>query len=316
MGRPKDDQTWLEERLDYLTKNEVFSQLNSCNAKLIKTNLGAWTLLKEMALAYYAPTYLTILRKYKYIKQINYLDMFAGSGVVGIEGLSKYYLGSPLVIKKTINKSFDNYYFIEEGHDKAEQLKRLLPEDNCFVEQGDANQVIDRILPKLSGNEKHTLIFIDPFAMEVEFETVKKLSKIKCDLIITVSTEEILRAVKQGLNNPNWNTSKVDHFFGDKEWKGELSEIKNDEEIFKYYSNRIEKYALKKNPNTTIIQKSIDGHHYNILFTSTGGSGTRPKFFNIIDDFNKRIKNLSGDQITSYLKHYIEAKGSSLTDFY
>ena len=101
MGKPKDDQTWLNERISYLTRNEVFSNLNSSNTKWTKTSdFGAWTIIKEMVLAYYAPNYLSILGNYGYIKQINYLDMFAGSGVIGIKDLSKYYLGSPLVIKK------------------------------------------------------------------------------------------------------------------------------------------------------------------------------------------------------------------------
>ena len=91
--------------------------------------------------------------------------------------------------------------------------------------------------------------------------------------------------------------------------------IKDDGKIFEYYSNLIQEYASKKKPHTTIVQKNIDGHHYYILFTSTGGTGDPPKFFRIVEDFNKRIKNLSGSQIMSYLRHYVENSGVSLLDY-
>ncbi|MGP6294291.1 hypothetical protein [Caldiplasma sukawensis] len=64
MEKEKDDQNWVVEIIDLLTKNELFSQLNSGKEELIKTfDVGAWTLLKERAMTFYSPSYLRILRR-------------------------------------------------------------------------------------------------------------------------------------------------------------------------------------------------------------------------------------------------------------
>ena len=317
MGQKKDDFTWLTERLKFLTKNDSFNIINSGNTKLISTfRVGAWTMLKEMALAYYAPGYIRIMRRQSHIRQLNYLDLFAGSGIVGLDGLSKYYLGSPLVVTKTITQKFDRYYFFEKDIAKTEQLERLLAGEPHVVKQGDCNELIDSILPQINTHGSHSLVFIDPFAMEIKFETIKKFAKVGCDLIITVATQEIFRAVRQWFDNPTWNSQQVDSFFGDQEWRDSLAGIESDEDIFNYYADRIVRFAFKKKPQSTKIEKQLGGQHYFMLFTSTGGRGERPKFFDIVDDFNKRTNNLSGEQITDYLRHYVEGGGASLRSFF
>lgn len=317
MGKKKDDYTWLSERINYLTNNDIFRQINSRKNEYIPTfRVGAWTIIKEMTLAYYAPNYIRILRNQYHITHLNYLDLFAGSGLVGLDDLTKYYLGSPLVVTKAIPNKFDKYFFFEKDSAKAGQLTTLLPDENCVIQQGDCNEFIDLILPRISSPRNHSLVFIDPFAMEIKFETIKKFARVGCDLMITVATQEIYRALRQWFDNPTWSSKQVDNFFGDKDWKTSLANIRSDEEIFDYYADRIVKFAFKKIPSSTKIEKQIGGQHYFILFTSTGGQGERPKFFDIIDDFNKRIKNLSGDQIKDYLQHYVEGGGVSLSGFF
>ena len=317
MGRKKDDYTWLSERIGYLTKNDTFSQINSGDIEYIPTfRTGAWTIIKEMALAYYSPSYIRILRNQDHIRRVNYLDLFAGSGIVKLEGLSKFYLGSPLVVTKAIPQKFDKYYFLEKDSAKTKQLGKLLSGENCVIKQGDCNEQIDSIIPDIIAPGTHSLVFIDPFAMEIKFDTIKKFAKIGCDLMITVATQEIYRAVKQWFENPDWNSLQADEFFGDQDWKISLKNISSDEEIFNYYADRIVRFAFKKPPSSTKIEKQIGGQHYFVLFTSTGGRGKRPKFFDIIDDFNKRIKNLDGQQIKNYLEHYVEGRGVSLSGFF
>ena len=317
IGKKKDDFTWLSERLDYLTKNDTFKSINSGNGKYISTfRAGAWTILKEMMIAYYSPSYIQILKNQSHIDKVCYLDLFAGSGIVEIEGLSKYYLGSPLVVTKAIRNKFDEYFFFEKDEAKTKQLENLLANEPATIIKGDSNVSIDGILKSISSLRVHSLVFIDPFAMEIKFETIKKFAHVGCDFVITVATEEIFRAVKQWFGNPSWNSTQVNDFFGGEEWKSDLKNIHNDEEIFNYYSDRVVNYAFKKKPKKTKIEKAIGGHHYYVLFTSTGGKGEQPKFFDIIDDFNRRIKNLSGDEILNYLSHYVEGGGSSLRDFF
>lgn len=317
MGKKKDDFTWLSERIDILTKNETFNHINSGNESYIPTfRAGAWTIIKEMILPYYSPKYIQIMRKQPFISQLNYLDLFSGSGIVDIEGLKKHYLGSPLVVTKTITEKFDKYYFFEKDSAKTDQLNKLLEGENVIIKTGDCNELVDSALDQISGLGNHSLVFIDPFAMEIDFKTIKKFAGIGCDFVITVSTEEIFRAVRQWFANPNWNSSKVDSFFGGDAWKIELKDINNDEAIFDYYSRLIVQYAFKKTPKSTKVKKTVGGHHYFILFTSTGGKGEKPEFFKIIDSFNSRIDRMDGEQILNYLEHYVESGGTSLSGFF
>ncbi len=82
--------------------------------------------------------------------------------------------------------------------------------------------------------------------MEIEFITIKKLAKVNCDLMITVATEEILRSIKQWFSNQSIRSETLNKFFGDENWKQELSNVDTDREIFDYYSNKIVKEAFKK----------------------------------------------------------------------
>ena len=322
MARKKmDNFEWLKKRLGYLTDNGVFEIINSLGTDPIPTfRPGAWTIIKEMLLAYYAPNYLRILRNQNWVRRLVYIDMFSGSGVVGIEGLKKYYLGSPLVITNCIgDQKFDDYYFMDSERAKLDQLKGVLSaagkEDHVELYLGDSNSTIGGMVDQLKEFGTHSLIFVDPFATEIRFDTIRMLGSFGCDLIVTVATEEIYRSVRQWVSNPDLNTGALDAFFGSSDWKHKLSSVTSDEEIFDYYSELIMSEAYKKRPVGTKIQKTLDGHHYFVLFTSTWGTGARPPFFNIIDEFSERIKNVSGEQILKYMRHYTEGGGADLSEY-
>lgn len=321
MGKSIDDFEWLKRRLTDLTDNTAFKEINLLKETPVLTfRPGAWTMLKEMLLAYYAPNYLRILRNQSWISRLVYVDMFSGSGVIGIEGLKKNYLGSPLVITSCIgSKRFDSYYFMDLEEPKLEQLRGLFnligKTEDIKMYPGDSNVAIKEFISDLQTFGTHSLIFIDPFATEIEFDTIRLLGSIGCDLIVNVATEEIFRSVKQWQNNRTWNSEALDKFFGSTDWKLKLEGVQSDEEIFNYYSELIMTEAYKKRPIGTKIQKTIDGHHYFILFTSTWGKGEKPPFFRIVEEFNQRIQGLSGQQILAYMQHYTEGGGIGLSEF-
>ena len=301
-----DEYEWLKNKIKMITlNNDKYKKINSGNYYKDTFKPGAWTMIKELLLAYYAPQYITILRKQEWINELCYVDLFAGSGVITLKKLGKNYLGSPLIVKYAIKKNFDKYYFFDNNESNINQLKGLIQAQDSSVFYGDSNIEIDKIRPELSKQGVHSLIFIDPFAMEIKFDTIRKLSNIGCDLIINVATEEIFRAVKQYYSK-NWNTNALDGFFGDDKWKTDLVNISSDTEIYDYYARKIVEEAGKKKPQSTAIYKTLNGHHYYILFTSTWGNGRRPKFFNIIDDFNKHMENLDGDGMMKFIENNIE----------
>jgi three-Cys-motif partner protein len=301
-----DEYEWLKRRVKLITTdNPIYKKINSENDYISTFRPGAWTMLKELLLAYYAPQYITILRKRDWINELCYVDLFAGSGVITLKNLGKNYLGSPLIVKYAIKKNFDKYYFFDNDEGNINQLKDLIQDKDSSFFYGDSNIEIDRILPELSKQGVHSLIFIDPFATEIKFDTIRKLSNIGCDLMINVAAEEVKRAVDQYYSQ-NWNTNALDGFFGGEKWKTDLANIASDKEIYDYYAQKIVEEAGKKRPSSTTIYKTLNGHHYYILFTSTWGNGERPKFFNIIDDFNKHIENIDGNRMMKFIENNIE----------
>lgn len=321
MSRRKDNFDWLKERLGYMTRNEIFTKVNENIDSPVETfRPGAWTILKEMLIAYYAPSYLRILRNQDWVRRLVFIDLFSGSGLIGIQGLNKTYLGSPIVITHCIgNVLFDEYYFVEKDQAKLDQLKGVIDlgdhPDGIELFPGDCNRRIDDMMEHLHNYGTHSLVFVDPFATEIEFETIRKLGDIGCDLIITVATEEIRRSIAQSLNNPEWNSDALDRFFGNEEWRERFANIESDEEIFEYYAQLVMNKAYKKQPIGMKIQKTLEGHHYFVLFTSTWGKGSEPSFFRILKDFNRRIASLSGEEILRYLKYYTEGNGRGLDGF-
>jgi len=317
MPREKTDNfDWLKKWIHKITPTDLIEKINDEGSNYVSTfKPGAWTILKEMALAYYADPYLKIMRNQKWVKHVSYIDLFAGSGIIGIEKLKKKYLGSPLIITHVVENKFDTYYFLDKQTNFVNQLKKLINMNNVKFMEGDSNIKIDDIISEISGDDHHSLIFIDPFSTEIKFETIRKLGNVKCDLIITLATEEIFRAIMQWRSNKYIKTDALNDFFGDDRWKKDLVDINSAQEIFDYYSKKIVNEAYKKPPVSTKIEKTIDGHYYFMLFTSTGGKSSRPDFFDVIDDFNKRIFSFSGEEIYKYFIHYVEGSGKSVDDW-
>ena len=301
-----DEYEWLKNRINLITlDNDIYKKINSGNDYISTFRPGAWTMIKELLLAYYAPSYIKILKSKSWINELCYVDLFAGSGIIGLSGLKNNYMGSPLVVKYGIPENFDRYYFFDSDNNNMTQLKTLVQDGDSHFFLGDSNIEIDKILPEISQSGMHSLIFIDPYAMEIKFDTIRKLSNINCDLMVNVAAEEIYRAVTQYYSQ-NENTNKLDGFFGDDRWKKDLINISGEEEIYDYYANKIVEEAGKKRPVSTKIYKTFNGHHYYILFTSTYGNGEKPPFFRIIDSFNDRISKLDGIKMMNFIKNNIE----------
>ncbi len=306
---------WLLNRLRLITDSEIYKKINDGSSYVTTFTTGEWTIIKELFLAYYAPTYIRILKNRK--KVLNYVDLFAGSGVIRLKEVDLNFPGSPLIIKFLIKESFTNYFFVDNDSNKLLQLQELLKDtnQNCKFIENDANLAITDLINEIGNNDMHSLVFIDPFAMEINFDTIRALSNVNCDIIITFASEQISRAIHQWLKNPQWNTNKLDIFYGDKDWKGDIDKNNVEVSAIKAYMNRLINVAKKRNPYTFKIEKTLDGHHYYILFVSTGGSNDSKSFLNIVKDFNNRIKNLSGAEIKKVMTYYIKSGGKPLDIF-
>lgn len=190
---------------------------------------GSWTEKKLDAFSKYVKSYLTIMNKHRYLKTI-YFDGFAGSGtrkekentqliqqLLITEEEERTYKGAAERVLSIENLRFDYYYFIDLDKRSLEKLKCKLrvnySQEELVFRFGDANQEIIKLANALKTDKYAALVFLDPFGMQINWESIKHLAETRSDVWILVPTGVIINRLldKRGelkLNN------KLESFFG------------------------------------------------------------------------------------------------------
>jgi three-Cys-motif partner protein len=200
---------------------------------------GTWTEEKLNIFQKYVVAYLTIMHnqrpKFKgWPKRIIYFDGFAGSGSQNIDSYfdenkermslmdlciteeeTQVYKGSAERVLG-LDKQFDEYYFVDIDNKSLLSLQEVLRKyDNfnqCkFIEQ-DTNQALKKFSENLSKKEV-ALILLDPFGMQVEWESIKQFAGKRVDIWILVPTGVIVNRLLDKKGELN-NISKLKRFFG------------------------------------------------------------------------------------------------------
>ena len=197
-----------------------------------------WTIEKLEAFKKYVDAYLTIMdaNKNKYGWKTLYFDGFAGSGDRdrkddGIEtennsqlldfnieeDETNVYKGAAERVLN-LKKKFDYYYFIDlEGKSLNKLKEKLSPYDMGYQLQfrdGDANKYIKELSSALKKNKKlKALVLLDPFGMQINWESIELLKDTASDIWILVPTGVIINRLldRQGKLK---NIQKLCSFFG------------------------------------------------------------------------------------------------------
>ena len=194
---------------------------------------GPWTEKKLDAFTKYVWSYLTIMKKFPYWKTI-YFDGFAGSGTRSakenpilkslqiIPEEEKIYKGAAeRVLTMKDGLSFDYYYFIETRKTSIQKLKchlETIPEaqnKNLIFKDGDANKyLLELSLALKKRNPSYSaLIFLDPFGMQIEWESITALKGTRSDVWILLPTGVIVNRLLDRKGNLPYIT-KLESFFG------------------------------------------------------------------------------------------------------
>ncbi len=185
--------------------------------------VGAWADEKYKLLGGYSDIFTTGMKNLW--DSLIYIDLFAGAGFARIKGTSKIRMTSSLIALST-NHKFDKYILCEEDPKCFMALKsrveKYFPEANVEFINGDSNRNIDQIIkaiPKHSRDEKILrFCFVDPFSLNLKFETIKKISSVgKIDFLILLALH--MDANRNLFNYINDNSKKVDEFIGDVAWR-------------------------------------------------------------------------------------------------
>lgn len=231
---------------------------------------GKWTLRKLDAFAKYVAAYLTIMKKHTYWETI-YFDGFAGSGdrnkkcdsnlfkqLLLDEDVETYKGAAERVLKLPNNLSFDYYYFIDANNDSLIKLElklhQIKPELASAIQyrSGDCNQYLLELANAMKNNPKRfaSLVFIDPFGMQINWESISNLKDTRTDIWILVPTGVIVNRLLDR-NGDLKHSVKLQSFFGlpEEEIRSYFYETKTydtlfgETEVIRKVSEPIEKIA-------------------------------------------------------------------------
>ncbi len=168
---------------------------------------GRWTEIKLEAFIEYVEAYLTNLNKYPRYETI-YFDGFAGIGErilkkekhlflidldfpISLIDEIKLYQGS---VSRVLNlkKPFNYYYFIEKDSKNIESLKKLISSikksqnTKIIIREDDCNNQLIKLPKALRTKQLAALIFLDPFGMQINWDSIAELKGTRSDVWILI----------------------------------------------------------------------------------------------------------------------------------
>lgn len=214
-----------------LSSNLVYEPISSWG--------GKWTQEKLDAFEKYVNAYLTIMNKHrdKNNWKLIYFDGFAGSGSRGdikpeestllTELFDKTYLKQEELdvyksaAERVLNikqRGFDYYYFIDKDEKSSQNLKELLGpfNENKKLEfrNSDANEQIEKLADALHKDSSYaSLVLLDPFGMQVNWDSIETLKETRTDLWILIPTGVIVNRLLDRKGELT-HIDKLTSFFG------------------------------------------------------------------------------------------------------
>lgn len=229
---------------------------------------GQWTEEKLDAFEKYVNAYLTIMNSYREKNKwkLIYFDGFAGSGsrnekkkekdsallldffkdsILQKEELNLY-KGAAERVLSIRQRGFDYYYFVDKDKESSLKLHELLSrfenEKTLVYRNSDANKQIEMLASAMQKDRKFaSLVLLDPFGMQVDWNSIEMLKDTRTDLWILIPTGVIVNRLLDRKGELT-HTDKLTSFFGkDEEFLREYFYTKTLEQTFFGDIERIKK---------------------------------------------------------------------------
>jgi three-Cys-motif partner protein len=197
---------------------------------------GDWTEQKLEILSKYLVAYNTALKDQRFFQRV-YIDAFAGTGYrekrqreISVPGLfedlqeeapQKFLKGSAKRSLEVI-PAFDRYIFVESNPAHIQELESLREEHQdkahaICIEQGDANAFVQRYCREQDWRTQRAVLFLDPFATEVEWTTIQAIAHTKAiDLWVLFPLMAVNRLLAKDPNRACRH--RLDAIFGTEAW--------------------------------------------------------------------------------------------------
>lgn len=191
--------------------------------------IGRWSEEKLELLEKYLRAYAIIMNKQKqgWLRAYHYIDAFAGSGQPRAKDENRYIAGSPLRALQT-EPAFDSYWFVELSSWRVQQLRQLQNQFSgrqIIIKQGNCNEILrsDVIQQVTYASKQRGLVFVDPYGLQVEWETVKALARTKTfDVFVNFPLMAVTRLLKRNKPPTGQVEELLNRIMGNSEWIQQL----------------------------------------------------------------------------------------------
>jgi len=248
---------------------------------------GSWTERKLKILKEYLDAYNRVLKNQPFERV--YIDAFAGTGyrqqrmrqyrVPGFfqdleQRESKQFFKGSAKLALEANPSFDRYIFIEKDQDKIRELETLREEhpekaQQIQIEQNEANEFIQAYCRNQHWDNRRAVLFLDPFATEVEWRTVEAIAETKCiDVWILFPVMAVNRLLARDSDKVSYDC--LNKIFGTPDWFEHFYRTRRLNDIF--------------GKSLQVISKACDFHRIGEFYSSRlrtifSGVASKPKVF-------------------------------------
>ena len=275
---------------------------------------GPWTEKKLAAFSRYVEAYLTILQAHPYWKTI-YFDGFAGNGSrkdlktelynqlkITLEEEEGYRGAAERVV--SLDNCFDYYYFIDnqESLDKLKEKLTSLPvakNRELVFRTGDCNEWLKKLAASMRSHEYVALLFLDPFGMHIDWESIAALKETRSDIWILIPTGVIVNRLLDKAGELR-HIERLQSFFG-------LSEADIRTEFFKkekqttlfgdYENTRKIRNPIQHIANLYIRQLHTIWHYVTETPLVLRNSRNVPIYHFVFASNNAAAKNIANDII-------------------
>ena len=248
---------------------------------------GNWTEKKLDILKKYLDAYNKALKNQPF-KRV-YIDAFAGTGYrqrrrrqYKIKGFfeefeqdeSEQFLKGSAKLALESNPTFHRYIFIESNKNKINELKKLQDEhrkkaDQIEIIQSDANEFIQDYCKSEDWKNTRAVLFLDPFATEVEWPTIEAIAKTQSiDVWILFPLMAVNRILAKDAQKVSYQ--RLNKIFGTKDWFKNFYKTQTLNDIFGRSVDKIIKAC---------DFKRIGDFYKNRLKTIFAGVAEKPKVF-------------------------------------
>jgi three-Cys-motif partner protein len=228
-----------------------------------------------------------------------YIDLYSGPGKVKIDKSGQVLYSSPFLALK-VPDPYNYYIFCDKETDNIDTLKKRIAKEypiyNCDYVTGDRNDNIEKIISFIPNpsqtNRVLSFCFIDPFALTVKFDTIKKLSERFVDFLVLLAFGmDGKRNIRHYIKD---NNKRIDDFLGLSGWREQwkIAE-KRGTNLVKFLADEFTTQMVKLNYRKEAIDNFISFHSeeknlplYYLAFYSRNHRGY---------DFWKKVKQRNED---------------------